>query len=255
MSPRKPAASRKKKEQARSACPVASALDLIGDKWTLLVVRDLSLGCKRYGDFLASPEGYPTNILADRLKRLESAALIDRVLYSKRPPRAEYFLNDKGRSLAPILAQLSAWGLAHIPGTAVWDRPADPEQPAPVEPVSSLPKEESVAYAPATSVAAEVEATSAPVEAVPVMAEPVTEPERLAAADTESVTLVEEVIPPSVDPTDHDFGSGNGHDASDDEHMERAYRDSVEDGETVPVAVDEAGPAPSDDPQDQMSLW
>src|ERR671916_2191665 len=74
----------------RSACPVACALDVVGDRWTLLVIRDLLAGKSRYGDFLASPEKIPTNILADRLKRLEREGLVSRLPYSVRPPRYEY---------------------------------------------------------------------------------------------------------------------------------------------------------------------
>ncbi len=60
----------------RSACPMACTLDIVGDRWTLLVIRDLLTGKKRYSDFLASPEKIPTNILADRLRRLEREGLV-----------------------------------------------------------------------------------------------------------------------------------------------------------------------------------
>lgn len=251
MSPRKSTASRKKKEQARSACPIASALERIGDKWTLLVVRDLSLGCKRYGDFLASPEGYPTNILADRLKRLEAAGLIDRVLYSKRPPRAEYFLNEKGKSLTPILAQLSAWGLTHIPGTSVWERPADPEESPDPAPVAAAPQVEAapaVALAPAeTEVASDVVEAGGPAVAE---AESPIEPE---AADVESPAEQEhrdtEEAPAYAVP-----GSGNGHSAPEPEPAGSPLEEDAAD-EAVPVAAIDDAEAPSGDPQDQMSLW
>ena len=78
----------------RSFCPVACSLDLIGDRWTLLVVRDLFHGKTRFGDFLSSPEHIPTNILAERLKRLETAGLIRSVPYSKRPNRTTRNAND-----------------------------------------------------------------------------------------------------------------------------------------------------------------
>ncbi len=80
----------------RSTCPVACTLDVVGDRWTLLVIRDLFKGKKRYGDFLASPEKIPTNILADRLKRLEGEGLISSALYSEHPPRSEYRLTPEG---------------------------------------------------------------------------------------------------------------------------------------------------------------
>ena len=69
----------------RSTCPVACALDLAGDKWTLLVVRDLLRGRKTYGELADSPERIPTNILADRLKRMEEGGLIEATPYQQRP--------------------------------------------------------------------------------------------------------------------------------------------------------------------------
>jgi DNA-binding HxlR family transcriptional regulator len=115
----------------RSTCPVACALDIVGDRWTLLLIRDLLSSKKRYGDFLASPERIPTNILADRLRRLEREGLIHRVPYSVRPPRDEYELTAKGRELGRAVEALAIWGSKHFPGTirSVWpsaDR-AEPE--------------------------------------------------------------------------------------------------------------------------------
>jgi DNA-binding HxlR family transcriptional regulator len=98
-------------------CPVASSLDVIGDRWSLLVIRDLFAGKRRYGEFLASAEGIPTNILAERLKRLENAGLVSSVQYSEHPPRSEYQLTDRGRSLGPVLDALATWGEAQFPGT------------------------------------------------------------------------------------------------------------------------------------------
>lgn len=101
----------------RSRCPVAGSLDLLGDRWTLLVVRDLFLGKRRYGEFLASPERIPTNILADRLSRLERAGIVTRRPYQDNPPRHAYALTLKGRSLGAVLKALVAWGKRHIPGS------------------------------------------------------------------------------------------------------------------------------------------
>jgi DNA-binding HxlR family transcriptional regulator len=101
----------------RSLCPVACSLDVIGDRWTLLVIRDLFSGKHRYGEFLTSPEGIPTNILAERLKRLESAGLVASVQYSEHPPRFEYELTERGRGLLPVLDALADWGLEQFPGT------------------------------------------------------------------------------------------------------------------------------------------
>lgn len=108
-------------EQAfkRSPCPVANTLDILGDKWTLLVIRDLFFGKQLYGEFLDSPEKIPTNILAERLKRLEAGGLIGKKPYQDKPVRYAYFLTDKGRDLLPVLAEIARWANKHIPGTWV----------------------------------------------------------------------------------------------------------------------------------------
>jgi DNA-binding HxlR family transcriptional regulator len=99
----------------RSPCPVACALDVVGDRWTLLVVRDLRGGKRRYGDLLRSAESIPTNILAERLKRLERAGLVRRVQYSEHPPRAEYELTAEGQGLGETLDALGRWGRQQFP--------------------------------------------------------------------------------------------------------------------------------------------
>lgn len=104
-------------EHARSPCPIANTLDLVGDKWTLLVIRDLAHGKRTFGELLASPEGIPTNLLADRLKRLEAAGLVARNAYHERPPRYAYELTEKGADLRPILAAFVNWGKKHVPKT------------------------------------------------------------------------------------------------------------------------------------------
>lgn len=98
-------------------CPVACSLDVIGDRWTLLIVRDLFAGKRRYGEFLSSPERIPTNILAERLKRLEAAGLVVSAQYSEHPPRSEYELTERGRSLQPVIDAMANWGLEQFPGT------------------------------------------------------------------------------------------------------------------------------------------
>ena len=104
---------------ARSPCPIASTLDLVGDRWTLVMVRDMINGKKRFGEFLESPEGIPTNILAERLKRMEDARLIKRRLYLARPKRYEYLLTERGTGLWPVLQAISRFGNKHIRGTWV----------------------------------------------------------------------------------------------------------------------------------------
>ena len=103
----------------RSSCPAACALDLAGDKWTLLVVRDLLRGRSTYGELAAADEGIPTNILADRLRRMEEAGLIEAKPYQQRPVRYAYSLTDKGLGLGEVLAALARWGKRHIPGTRI----------------------------------------------------------------------------------------------------------------------------------------
>lgn len=101
----------------RSGCPVANALDLFGDKWTLIVIRDLVVGKRRYGDFQKSPEGIPTNILADRLRQLELHEVIRKVPYQRRPTRYEYHLTEKGADLLPVLQAMARWSNVHVPGS------------------------------------------------------------------------------------------------------------------------------------------
>ena len=104
-------------EGYRSTCPIASALDLLGDRWTLLVVRDLLFsGARRFGDFLASPESIPTNLLAGRLARLTEIGVVRKVAYQRRPLRYEYHLTARGADLLPVLIELSRWSHRHIPG-------------------------------------------------------------------------------------------------------------------------------------------
>jgi len=103
----------------RSTCPAACALDLAGDKWTLLIVRDLLRGRDTYGKLAASDEGIPTNILADRLRKMEEAGLVESKPYQDRPVRYAYSLTDKGHGLTPVLAALARWGKRHIKGTRV----------------------------------------------------------------------------------------------------------------------------------------
>lgn len=109
-------ASRRPANPARSDCPIACTLDLIGDRWTLLIVRDLMYGKRRFSEFLASGEGITTNILTERLNRLQRAGLAERSRYQQNPPRYEYRLTPAGRDLAPVLKAVFDWGRAHIRG-------------------------------------------------------------------------------------------------------------------------------------------
>ncbi len=108
----------------RSPCPIASSLDLIGDKWSLLVVRDLMRGKTTYGELVDSFEKIPTNILAERLRRLEAAGIITKAAYQERPVRYAYSLTERGAELGDILRALVKWGKRHIPGTRTYKESA-----------------------------------------------------------------------------------------------------------------------------------
>src|SRR3970282_1497216 len=94
-------------------CPIAQTLDIVGDRWTLLIVRDLLLGRRRFSDLLAASPGIPPTLLSGRLKRLEQHGLIERVIYSEYPLRAEYRLTGEGLTLEPVLAAILKRGLEH----------------------------------------------------------------------------------------------------------------------------------------------
>ncbi len=119
----------KKENGRRSPCPVACALDVIGDKWTLLVVRDLACGKSQFSEFSRSPEGIATNILADRLGRLVEHGLAERHAPADHRVREVYRLTDKGRTLLPLLKVIAQWGLEHIEGTAALLSPETNIQP------------------------------------------------------------------------------------------------------------------------------
>jgi DNA-binding HxlR family transcriptional regulator len=102
----------------RSPCPISCTLDLIGDRWTLLVIRDMMFfGKQRFEEFLESPEGISTNILANRLKLLEELDLVEKQPYSNHSRRMNYQLTEKGKSLRPVLKVVAAWGSKYIPDT------------------------------------------------------------------------------------------------------------------------------------------
>ena len=107
----------------RSDCPISFALDLFGDRWTLLVIRDLAFkGKDSFGDFLASDEGIARNILADRLARLEADGFIDKRPHPDDLRRSIYSLTERGLSLIPVLVEMILWSAREDPDTA-----ADPD--------------------------------------------------------------------------------------------------------------------------------
>ena len=109
-------AKKKAAAEHRSCCPVARTLDILGDRWTLLVVRDLFLGRAQFKEFLASPEGIATNILTDRLHRLVEHGLVEKFERDACGGREAYRLTERGRSLEPVLWAIVRWGVCNIPG-------------------------------------------------------------------------------------------------------------------------------------------
>lgn len=97
-------------KERRSPCPVACTLDLIGDKWTLLIVRDLLRGKTLFKEFSNAPERIATNILTERLVRLVDAGLVTK-------EQEHYRLTERGRSLKPVLGAVAKWGMENLEGT------------------------------------------------------------------------------------------------------------------------------------------
>lgn len=106
----------------RSGCPIATTLDIVGDRWSLVILRDLLTGKSRFSQFLDSPERISTNILSDRLTAMERHGLVEKTAYQTRPMRYEYRLTVEGTALLPVLQSVCRWANAHIPGT--WTPPA-----------------------------------------------------------------------------------------------------------------------------------
>ena len=104
-----------RKYESQQHCPVARTLDVVGDRWTLLILRDLSWGRAKFSALQASLDGIPANLLSERLKRLEQSGMIERVFYSDHPPRAEYKLSAKGKAFVPVLIAMRSYGEAWEP--------------------------------------------------------------------------------------------------------------------------------------------
>ena len=98
----------------RSSCPLVNILDIIGDKWSLVIVRDIFVGKKSYGEFLASPENISTSVLASRLQLLERAGLIKYLLSISDKKIKLYYLTDKGIDLYPILYEMFNWSKRNL---------------------------------------------------------------------------------------------------------------------------------------------
>ncbi|MBI5771222.1 MAG: helix-turn-helix transcriptional regulator [Verrucomicrobia bacterium] len=103
----------------RSDCPIANALEVLGDRWTLLIVRDLVFrGFREYGQFLAADEGISTNILSERLERLRCAGVVVRLDHPTDGKKFVYHLSEKGTDLIPLLVELVLWGAKYTPNHA-----------------------------------------------------------------------------------------------------------------------------------------
>lgn len=106
----------------RSNCPISATLDLIGDKWTLLLIRDIGLFDKhRNKDFQEAAEKIPSNILANRLKRLVEVGLVEKRLYQQHPPRYAYHLTKAGKGLLPVIRAMAIWAQGHLDGVKIPD--------------------------------------------------------------------------------------------------------------------------------------
>lgn len=110
----------------RSDCPISCALDLIGDKWTLIVLRDLLFFNKtKFDELLESPEKISTSVLTDRLHKLERAGLIEKTPYSTHRLRMTYSPTEKGKSLTPVLNEIVRWGKRNIENTVIYKDSAE----------------------------------------------------------------------------------------------------------------------------------
>ena len=107
------------KREPRSGCPIATTLDLVGDRWSLVILRDMINGRKRFSEFLQAPERITTSVLTDRLEQMEAAGLVARTAYQQPPPRFEYVLTPKGEGLLPVLQEICRWANRFMPETWV----------------------------------------------------------------------------------------------------------------------------------------
>jgi len=106
------------RDAARSLCPITCSLDLLGDRWTLVILRDVLLAGRRSFSEMARPEGIATNTLTDRLERLEAAGVLRRDRDPNDGRRRVYNPTEKGLALIPLLLEFAVWGIDHTEGTA-----------------------------------------------------------------------------------------------------------------------------------------
>ena len=113
-----------KSTSKRSPCPVATTLDVIGDKWSLLIIRDIGIyDLHRNKEFQERREGIPSNILASRLKALHKSGLLRKQRYQSNPPRYEYHLTEAGEALLPVVREMALWSANNVAGIRLPNRP------------------------------------------------------------------------------------------------------------------------------------
>ena len=112
------------------ACPVETALLMIGDKWVVLILRDLLTGTKRFGELQRSLNGVSQKVLSEKLRSLEDKGIVDRTVYPEVPPRVEYSLTDFGNTLSPVLDALADWGARYKTMVADETAPVAQSHPA-----------------------------------------------------------------------------------------------------------------------------
>ncbi len=108
-------------QDRRSDCPISCTLEMVGDRWTLIILRDMLNGKRRFSEFLSSPEQITTNVLSDRLAQMERNGLVLKATYQMRPKRYEYAPTEMARGLLPVLQQISLWGNRYLADT--WTPP------------------------------------------------------------------------------------------------------------------------------------
>ena len=108
--------------EPRSGCPIAGTLDIVGDRWTLVIIRDMVTGKKRFSEFLASPEKITTSVLANRLVLMEQHGLVIKAAYQSNPKRFDYTLTPKGQALLPVAQEMCRWANSFVADT--WIPPA-----------------------------------------------------------------------------------------------------------------------------------
>ena len=94
-------------------CPVATTVGLIGNKWKLLILRDILAGPKRFGELLKSLDGINPKVLTENLKQMEADGLLIRTAFEEAPPKVEYRLSELGETMRPIIGQMEQWGLSY----------------------------------------------------------------------------------------------------------------------------------------------